>query len=40
MKDNDLHQICPPRIKPLTLEEQEKMEKIFDDMFKEDYCHD
>ena len=40
MKDNDLHQIYPPKIRPLTPEEQEKMEKIFDDMFKEDDCHD
>ena len=40
MKDNDLHQICPPRIKPLTPEEQKKLDKIFDDMFKEDDCRD
>ena len=40
MKDNDLHQICPPRIKPLTPEEQEMMKKTFDEMFKEDDCHD
>lgn len=40
MKDNDIHQICPPKIRPLTFEEQEKMEKIFDDMFKEDDCRD
>ena len=30
----------PVRYKPLSQEEQEKMEKIFDDMFKEDDCHD
>lgn len=40
MKDNDLHQICPPKIRPLTPEEQEKLDKIFDDMFKEDDCRD
>ena len=40
MKDNDLHHICPPKIRPLTPEEQEKMDKIFDAMFKEDDCHD
>lgn len=40
MKDNDLHQIRPPKIRPLTPEEQKKMDKIFDAMFKEDDCHD
>ena len=40
MKDNDLHQTCPPKIRPLTPEEQKKMDKIFDAMFKEDDCHD
>lgn len=40
MKDNDLHRICPPKIRPLTPEEQKKLDKIFDDMFKEDDCHD
>ena len=40
MKQDEVRQTCTPRIKPLTLEEQEKMEKIFDDMFKEDDCHD
>lgn len=28
------------QIRPLTPEEQKKMEKIFDAMFKEDDCHD
>ena len=40
MKLDEVRQTCPPRIKPLTPEEQEKMEKIFDVMFKEDDCHD
>ena len=40
MKDNDIHQICPPKIRPLTPKEQKKLDKIFDDMFKEDDCHD
>ena len=40
MKDNDLHRICTPTIPPLTPEEQKKMDKIFDAMFKEDDCHD
>ncbi|WP_282805912.1 hypothetical protein [Lactobacillus isalae] len=38
MKDNNLHQICPPRIKPLTPKEQKMMEKAFDELFKEDDC--
>ena len=40
MKQDEARQIYPPRIKPLTPEEQEKMDKIFDAMFKEDDCHD
>lgn len=40
MKDNDIHQICTTKIRPLTPEEQKKMDKIFDAMFKEDDCHD
>lgn len=40
MKQNEVRQIFTPRIKPLTPEEQKKMDKIFDAMFKEDDCHD
>lgn len=40
MKDNDIHQICPPRIRPLTPKEMKMMEKTFDEMFKEDDCRD
>lgn len=40
MKQDEARQICPPKIRPLTLEEQKKMEKIFDAMFKEDDCRD
>lgn len=40
MKQDEVKQIYPPRIKPLTPEEQKKLDKIFDDMFKEDDCHD
>ena len=40
MKDNDIHQICPPKMRPLNSEEQKKMEKIFNAMFKEDDCRD
>ncbi len=40
MKQDEVRQIYPPKIRPLTPKEQEKMEKIFDDMFKEDDCHD
>lgn len=40
MKDNDLHQICPPKICPLTPEEQKKLDKIFNAMFEEDDCRD
>lgn len=40
MKQDEVRQICPPRIRPLTPEEQKKMEKIFDAAFKEDDCRD
>ena len=32
--------VMPVKYKPLPKEEQEKMDKIFDAMFKEDDCHD
>ena len=32
--------VMPVRYKPLSKEEQKKMDKIFDAMFKEDDCHD
>ena len=40
MKEDKVQQICHPRIRPLTPEEQKRMDKIFDAMFKEDDCHD
>ena len=40
MKQDEVKQICPPRIKPLTPKEQKIMEKTFDELFKEDDCHD
>ena len=32
--------VMPVRYRPLSQEEQKKMEKIFDAMFKEDDCRD
>lgn len=40
MKQDEARQNCPPKIRPLTPEEQKKLDKIFDEMFKEDDCHD
>lgn len=40
MKQDEARQNCPSKIRPLTPEEQKKMDKIFDAMFKEDDCHD
>ncbi len=40
VKQDETRQICPPKIRPLTPEEQKKLDKIFDAMFKEDDCHD
>lgn len=40
MKQDEARQICTPKIRPLIPEEQKRMEKIFDVMFKEDDCHD
>lgn len=40
MKQDEVRQTCTPKIRPLTSEEQKKLDKIFDDMFKEDDCHD
>lgn len=40
MKQDEVRQTCTPKIRPLTPEEQKKMDKIFDAMFKEDDCRD
>ena len=40
MKQDEVRQTCTPKIRPLTPEEQKKLDKIFDDMFKEDDCRD
>lgn len=40
MKEDKVQQICHPRIRPLNSEEQKKLGKIFDAMFKEDDCRD
>ena len=32
--------VMPVKYKPLPKEEQKKLDKIFDAMFKEDDCHD
>lgn len=40
MKQDEARQIRPPKIRPLTPEEKEKLDKIFDAMFKEDDCRD
>lgn len=40
VKLNEVRQTCTPKIRLLTPEEQKKMDKIFDAMFKEDDCHD
>lgn len=40
MKQDEARQICTPKIRSLTPEEQKKLDKIFDNMFKEDDCHD
>lgn len=40
MKRDEARQNCTPKIRPLTPEEQKKMDKIFNAMFEEDDCHD
>lgn len=40
MKQDEVRQTCPPKIRPLNSEEQKKMDKIFNAMFKEDDCRD
>lgn len=40
VKQDAARQTYPPKIRPLNSEEQKKMEKIFDAMFKEDDCRD
>ena len=40
MKQDEARRICTPKIRPLTPEEQKKLDKIFNAMFKEDDYHD
>ena len=40
MKQDEVRQNCPPKIRSLTPKEQEMMKKTFDEMFKEDDCRD
>lgn len=40
MKQDETRQICPHKIRPLTPEEQKKLDKIFNAMFEEDDCRD